>query len=51
MFCHFSLDAFDTERLLSCLKSLKCGNEVDIPNYDFKTYEKVFPERKVLSKL
>ncbi|KAF3341693.1 Uridine kinase-like protein 3 [Carex littledalei] len=40
-------DAFDTERLLSCLKSLKCGNEADIPNYDFKTYEKVFPERKV----
>jgi uridine kinase len=46
--CHFFLDAFDTERLLSCLKNLRFGNETNIPNYDFKTYEKVLPERKVL---
>ncbi|KAJ4757142.1 Uridine kinase [Rhynchospora pubera] len=40
-------DAFNTERLLSCLRSLKCGNEANIPNYDFKTHKNVSPERKV----
>ncbi|KAJ3678248.1 hypothetical protein LUZ60_002051 [Juncus effusus] len=40
-------DAFDTEYLLSCMENLKHGISVDIPNYDFKSYKKVLPARKV----
>ncbi|KAJ3683547.1 hypothetical protein LUZ60_013774 [Juncus effusus] len=40
-------DAFDTEKLLSCMKNLKNGNEVEIPNYDFKTYKNISPPTKV----
>jgi len=40
-------DAFDTELLLSCMKNLKRGKAVDIPNYNFKTYKSVPNARKV----
>ncbi|CAA6670113.1 unnamed protein product [Spirodela intermedia] len=40
-------DAFDTEQLLACMKNLKHGKVVDIPNYDFKTHRRVLPARKV----
>ncbi|TKW29889.1 hypothetical protein SEVIR_3G424700v4 [Setaria viridis] len=40
-------DAFDTELLLSCMKNLKHGKAVDIPNYNFKTYKSVPNARKV----
>ena len=41
-------DTFDTELLLSCMKNLKRGKAVDIPNYNFKTYKSVPNARKVL---
>ncbi|XP_039138150.1 uridine kinase-like protein 4 isoform X1 [Dioscorea cayenensis subsp. rotundata] len=40
-------DAFDTEKLLTCMENLKLGEAVDIPNYDLKTYKKILPARKV----
>lgn len=40
-------DAFDTEKLLVCMESLKHGKAVDIPNYDSKTYKSILPMRKV----
>lgn len=40
-------DAFDTEQLLACMKNLKHGKVVDIPNYDFKIHRSVLPARKV----
>ncbi|XP_061362225.1 uridine kinase-like protein 3 isoform X2 [Gastrolobium bilobum] len=32
-------DAFDTEQLLDVMDKLKCGESVDIPKYDFKSYK------------
>lgn len=40
-------DAFDTEKLLSCMEDLKSGLAVSIPNYDFKTHRNILPARKV----
>ncbi|XP_073117182.1 uridine kinase-like protein 3 [Elaeis guineensis] len=40
-------DAFDTEKLLSCMEDLKSGLAVNIPNYDFKTHRNILPARKV----
>ncbi|OAY86067.1 Uridine kinase-like protein 4, partial [Ananas comosus] len=40
-------DAFDTEKLLSCMENLKHGRPADIPNYDLKTHRNVSPARKV----
>ncbi|XP_026664400.2 uridine kinase-like protein 4 isoform X2 [Phoenix dactylifera] len=40
-------DAFDTEKLLSCMEDLKSGLAVNIPNYDFKTHKNILPARKV----
>ncbi|ONK56146.1 uncharacterized protein A4U43_C10F4610 [Asparagus officinalis] len=40
-------DAFDTEKLLYCMESLKHGQAVDIPNYNPRIYKSVFPARKV----
>ncbi|KAJ0988783.1 hypothetical protein J5N97_007139 [Dioscorea zingiberensis] len=40
-------DAFDTEKLLSCIEKLMQGQAVDIPNYDFKAHKNIFPARKV----
>ncbi|XP_020253531.1 uridine kinase-like protein 3 isoform X2 [Asparagus officinalis] len=40
-------DAFDTEKLLCCLESLKHGRAVDIPHYDCKNYKNTLPPRKV----
>ncbi|KAF3777099.1 Uridine kinase-like protein 4 [Nymphaea thermarum] len=39
-------DAFDTERLLSCMEKLKHGESVDIPNYDCRK-NSAGPTRKV----
>ncbi|XP_023535840.1 LOW QUALITY PROTEIN: uridine kinase-like protein 3 [Cucurbita pepo subsp. pepo] len=41
-------DAFDTEELLSSMEKLRHGEPVDIPKYDFKSYNNnVFPPRRV----
>ncbi|XP_048327231.2 uridine kinase-like protein 5 [Ziziphus jujuba] len=40
-------DAFNTELLLSCMHKLKRGEEVNIPNYDFKTHRSTESSRKV----
>lgn len=40
-------DAFDTEKLLCCLESLKHGSSVDIPGYDFRSHKHLWPARKV----
>ncbi|CAK7328163.1 unnamed protein product [Dovyalis caffra] len=40
-------DAFHTELLLSCMETLKNGQAVDVPNYDFKTHKRIEPGRKV----
>ncbi|XP_076943389.1 uridine kinase-like protein 4 [Bidens hawaiensis] len=32
-------DAFDTEKLLSSMQTLKNGKSIDIPKYDFKSYK------------
>ncbi|XP_073038778.1 uridine kinase-like protein 5 isoform X2 [Primulina eburnea] len=41
------LDAFDTELLLSCMKTLRHGRAVSIPNYDFKSHKSTEPSRLV----
>ncbi|KAI8533428.1 hypothetical protein RHMOL_Rhmol10G0009200 [Rhododendron molle] len=33
-------DAFDTEQLLECIETLKCGHPVLVPIYDFKTHSR-----------
>ncbi|KAE9448988.1 hypothetical protein C3L33_19131, partial [Rhododendron williamsianum] len=33
-------DAFDTEQLLECIETLKCGHPVQVPIYDFKTHSR-----------
>lgn len=43
----FCADAFDTQKLLHCLESLKRGCAVEIPNYDFRTHKNNPPARKV----
>ncbi|XP_031380913.1 uridine kinase-like protein 5 [Punica granatum] len=40
-------DAFDTEMLLSCMEKLKLGQEVSIPDYDFKSHKVTGTARKV----
>ncbi|XP_059662352.1 uridine kinase-like protein 3 isoform X1 [Cornus florida] len=41
-------DAFDTEQLLCAMAKLKCGQSIDIPKHDFKSYKNnVFPARRV----
>ncbi|KAK9271762.1 hypothetical protein L1049_002125 [Liquidambar formosana] len=40
-------DAFNTELLLSCMEKLKHGQEISIPNYDFKSHRNIEPARKV----
>ncbi|XP_073278947.1 uridine kinase-like protein 5 isoform X3 [Primulina huaijiensis] len=40
-------DAFDTELLLSCMKTLRHGRAVSIPNYDFKSHKSTEPSRLV----
>ncbi|KAG7024993.1 Uridine kinase-like protein 3, partial [Cucurbita argyrosperma subsp. argyrosperma] len=41
-------DAFDTEELLSSMEKLRHGEPVDIPKYDFRSYNNnVFPPRRV----
>ncbi|XP_019447037.1 PREDICTED: uridine kinase-like protein 3 isoform X1 [Lupinus angustifolius] len=41
-------DAFDTEQLLRVMDKLKCGEAVDIPKYDFKSYKSdLHPSRRV----
>uniref|UniRef100_A0A6N2KZ99 uridine/cytidine kinase n=1 Tax=Salix viminalis TaxID=40686 RepID=A0A6N2KZ99_SALVM len=44
---YHSLDAFNTELLLSCMAMLKNGRAVNIPNYDFKTHKRIGPGCKV----
>ncbi|CAI0456423.1 unnamed protein product [Linum tenue] len=39
-------DAFNTELLLSCMETLKRGEAVTTPNYDFKTHQSVGPGSK-----
>jgi len=46
-FLEFS-DAFDTKLLLSTMEKLKCGQSVDIPNYDFKNHKRIESARQVL---
>ncbi|KAL9323763.1 hypothetical protein ACSQ67_008620 [Phaseolus vulgaris] len=40
-------DAFDTKLLLSTMEKLKCGQPVDIPNYDFKNHKRIESARQV----
>ncbi|KAF3680411.1 uridine kinase-like protein 5 [Capsicum chacoense] len=40
-------DAFDTELLLSCMEKLKHGQQISIPNYDFKCHKMIEPARVV----
>ncbi|QCD93396.1 uridine kinase [Vigna unguiculata] len=40
-------DAFDMKLLLSTMEKLKCGQHVDIPNYDFKHHKRIEAERQV----
>ncbi|GAV84439.1 PRK domain-containing protein [Cephalotus follicularis] len=40
-------DAFDTELLLSCMEKIRCGQVVNIPNYDFKTHKSIQTARQV----
>jgi uridine kinase len=41
-------DAFDTEKLLCVMETLRHQQAVDIPNYDFKSYKNnVSPARRV----
>jgi len=47
VFVEFS-DAFDMKLLLSTMEKLKCGQHVDIPNYDFKHHKRIEAERQVL---
>ncbi|KAG6529539.1 hypothetical protein ZIOFF_011747 [Zingiber officinale] len=35
-----SIDAFDTEQLLECMKKLKSGYSVNVPIYDFKKHQR-----------
>jgi pantothenate kinase len=35
-----SSDAFDTEQLLECVNTLRRGESVQIPIYDFKTHQR-----------
>ncbi|PIN09795.1 Armadillo/beta-Catenin/plakoglobin [Handroanthus impetiginosus] len=37
---HFLVDAFDTEQLLECIETLKRGQSVHVPIYDFKTHQR-----------
>lgn len=34
------VDAFDTEQLLECIETLKCGKSVQVPIYDFKNHRR-----------
>ncbi|KAL5998216.1 hypothetical protein ACLOJK_009154 [Asimina triloba] len=40
-------DAFDTELLLNCMETLKRGQAVSLPNYDFKAHERSGTARQV----
>ncbi|XP_052723298.1 uridine kinase-like protein 5 [Vigna angularis] len=40
-------DAFDTKLLLSTMEKLKCGQHVDIPNYDSKNHKRIESARQV----
>ncbi|XP_042497120.1 uridine kinase-like protein 3 [Macadamia integrifolia] len=41
-------NAFDTELLLSCMETLKCGKAVNIPIYDYKSHKNhMVPARQV----
>lgn len=46
--CLFS-DAIDIDNMLSCLGTLKLGEAVSIPNYDFVSHRSVEPARMVLN--
>ncbi|KAD3641122.1 hypothetical protein E3N88_30346 [Mikania micrantha] len=40
-------DSFDTELLVSCMEALIKGQSVNIPDYDYKTHQKIGPGRMV----